>query len=121
MHLHKRLHSFKYAFKGIKIGWREEANFRFDIVCATLAIVAAWLLRLSLLEWIVVVFSIGLVLSAELFNTALEELCDMMRPTHDPHVAKIKDLAAGATLVASWTALIAGAVVFVPHLLRFLN
>ena len=55
-------------------------------------------------------------MTAELLNTALEELCDMLKPTHDPHVAKIKDLAASAVLVASCTALIGGCIIFVPKL-----
>jgi len=64
-----------------------------------------------------ILVAIGLVLTAELFNTALEEFCDMVKSEHDPHVAKIKDLAAAAVFIASWTALLLGAAIFIPHLL----
>ena len=58
---------------------------------------------------------IGFVLTAETFNTALEELCDKFQPEHDPHIAKIKDLAAAAVLVSSITALIVGLIIYVPY------
>ena len=58
---------------------------------------------------------IGFVLTAETFNTALEELCDKFQPTHDPHIGKIKDLAAAAVLVSSITALIVGLIIYVPY------
>jgi diacylglycerol kinase len=57
---------------------------------------------------------------AEAFNTALEELCDMLRTTHDPHVAKIKDLAAAAVLIASCGAFVTGCLIFVPRVLALI-
>jgi diacylglycerol kinase len=70
--------------------------------------------HLSVAEWLFVFGAIGLVLTTELLNTALEELCDMLKDTHDPHVAKIKDLAAGAVLCASLCALAIGLIIFLP-------
>lgn len=117
MYLHKRLGRFTYAWNGIRIGWREEANFRFHLVDASAALLAGWLLGVSRAEWTAIVLAIGLVLTAELLNTALEELCDMHSAEHDPHIEKIKDLAAGAVLVASIAAAAVGIVVFLPHFL----
>jgi hypothetical protein len=68
--------------------------------------------RVSVAEWLFVFGAIGLVLTTELLNTALEELCNMLKDTHDPHVAKIKDLAAGAVLCASLCALAIGLIIF---------
>jgi undecaprenol kinase/diacylglycerol kinase (ATP) len=107
---------FGYALTGLKIAWREEASFKIQIVCAVLALALGWALNLSLLEFVVVVFMISFVLTAEVFNTALEELCDKFQPTEDPHIAKIKDLAAAAVLLSSLGALVVGLGVFLPHL-----
>ena len=113
--LQKRIRSFSYAWKGVALAWREEENFRIELALGLLAVLAGLLFKISFTEWLVLVVVSGLVLTAEIFNTALEELCDMYRPMHDPHVGKIKDLSAGATLVASGTAFIVGLIIFVPH------
>lgn len=118
--MQKRLHSFRYALNGIRIAWQEELNFRLQIICALVALLFAWIFGISKEEWVTIIFLIGFVLTAESFNTALEELCDKFQPTHDPHIAKIKDLAAAAVLIASISSLIAGAVIFIPRILDLL-
>jgi len=62
-----------------------------------------------------VVIVVAAVLMGEMFNTALEELCDKFQPTHDPHIAKIKDLAASAVLVMAIGALVIGVLIFGPY------
>lgn len=111
---------FKDAGQGIKIAWHEEANFRFHMFAAGAAIGLSWILNVTRAEWAIVLLAIGTVLTAEVFNTALEELCDMLKPIHDPHVEKIKDLAAGAVFLASATALCVGLVIFLPRLLELI-
>jgi diacylglycerol kinase len=118
--LDKKLRSFGYAFKGLKIAWQEEFNFRFEVVCMFLALGAAWFFRIPQDEWLIVLFVIGFVLTAEAFNTALEELCDKFSPSHDPHIAKIKDLAAAAVFIASIVAFVVGCIIFIPHLLTLI-
>ncbi len=115
--LHRKLKSFQYAFKGFVIAAGEEDNFQIHIVLFIFAVLAGVFFQISLIEWLFVVGASGMVFSAELFNTALEELCDMLRPTHDPHVAKIKDLSAAAVFVASIAALVIGLIIFIPHIL----
>ena len=110
---------FKDAGEGLKIAWGEEANFRFHILCAGAAIGLSWILAIPLVEWAIVLLTIGVVLTAEVFNTALEELCDMLQPVHDPHVGKIKDLAAGAVFVSSTAAVAVGSVIFLPRIMDF--
>ena len=102
---------------GLKIAWKEESNFRFQIVWGTLTLLLAIILDLTTIEFVIVISMVGLVLTAELLNTALEELCDKFQPTHDPHIAKIKDLAAAAVFVSAITAFIVGLIIFIPHLL----
>jgi diacylglycerol kinase len=115
MLMERKLKSFSYALKGLGIAWREEPNFKIQIMCAAAALLLAWYLGVSRIEFIVIVFLIGFVLSAEALNTALEEFCDMVRRSPDPHIAKIKDLAASAVLIASVTALVVGALIFIPY------
>ena len=116
----KKVFGFRYAFEGLRIAWQEEFNFKFQIACAVLALFLGWFFEISAIEWIIIVFLIGFVLSAEALNTALEEFCDMVKNDPDPHIAKIKDLAAAAVFIASATALVAGSIVFLPRILELI-
>src|SRR3989344_1137357 len=113
----KMIVSIRYALKGIVIAWREEINFRIDVVCALLALGLGWFFSISAVEWLIVIILIGFVLSAEAFNTALEEFCDMVKGDPDPHIAKIKDLGAAAVLIAATASLFVGAIIFLPKVL----
>lgn len=116
----KKIEGFGYAFSGIVIAWREEFNFRFHVLFGLATLALAWIMHFSRIEFLIILGMIGLVLTAETFNTALEELCDKFQPTHDPHIAKIKDLAAGAVFIASITAFIVGCIIFIPHFISLL-
>ena len=116
----RKINSFRYTFTGLRIAWVEESNFRFQVVYGILTIFLAFILDLSQIEFLIVIALVGLVLTAELFNTALEELCDKFQPTHDPHIAKNKDLAAAAVFVSAVTAFVAGVIIFLPHLLKLI-
>lgn len=110
------IQGFRYAFLGLKLAWAEELNFRIEIICALLAIILGISLHLPPVEFAMLILTISAVLAVEAFNTALEELCDKFQPTHDPHIAKIKDLSAAAVLLVSLGAAIVGIIIFVPHL-----
>ena len=118
--LDKKIHNVRYALNGIRVAWREEFNFKVQVVLGFLALLLGWFLGISTMEWLVIIFLIGFVLAAEAFNTALEELCDKFKTDPDPHIGKIKDLAAAAVLLASLTALAAGTIIFLPRLLALL-
>lgn len=118
--LEKKLHNFRFAWNGIRIAWQEEFSFRIQVIVAILASLMGWYFGISTIEWLLVVTTIAVVLSAEAFNTALEELCDKFRADPDPHIGKIKDLAAGAVLVASAAAFIVGAIIFLPRIIAVL-
>ncbi|RJR14157.1 diacylglycerol kinase family protein [Candidatus Parcubacteria bacterium] len=111
----RRAYNFWYALKGLEIAWREEFNFKVHVVFAVAAPLLGWYLGISKTEFLIVILLIGLVMTAEIFNTALEELCDKFQPEHDPHIAKIKDLAAAAVLVSSIAALIVGLAIYLPY------
>ncbi len=115
--LDKHIRSFGYAWQGIRRAWREEMNFRIEVLIGIAATVLGILLRIDTGEWALIALASALVLASEAFNTAFEELCDMLRPEHDPHVAKIKDLAAGAVLLSAIGATVIGLIIFIPHIL----
>lgn len=109
------IRGFSYACTGLTLAW-EEYNFKIEVVCAMLVIALGFLFHISALEFALVVLAISIVLAAEAFNTALEELCDKFEPTHDPHIAKIKDLGAAAVLISSFGALGIGLIIFIPYI-----
>lgn len=107
---------FSYALTGLKLAWAQELNFRIEVACAAVAVALGAFLHVSHVAFGVIILAIGAVLAVEVLNTALEELCDMLQPSHDPHVAAIKDLAAAAVLLVSIGAGIVGILIFAPYL-----
>ena len=120
MLLEKKVQSLRNALRGMGIAWREELNFKIEVACGILALLAAALLEVSRTEFIILFLVIGFVLATETLNTALEEFCDMVRSSPDPHVAKIKDLAAAAVLISSIAAIGIGAAIFLPRILAII-
>lgn len=108
----KRLQSFIYAFRGIKWLLKTQHNAWIHIFAAFVVIAAGFWFSLTLTEWALVVLATGIVFSAETFNTAIEQLVDKISPGYDEMAGKIKDLAAGAVLLAAITAAVVGIIVF---------
>lgn len=113
----KRLLSFKYAFNGLALLFRGEPNAWIHLVAAAGVITAGILLKINALEWALVIFAIGLVFSTELFNSAIEEIVNKVSPERNETAGKIKDLAAGAVLMAAITSAIIGLIIFIPKIL----
>ncbi len=111
----KRLKSFVYAFNGLKILIKEEHNARIHIIAAMGVIIAGLFFNISEFEWIAIVFSIGLVFSLEIINSAIENIADFISPSKHERIKKIKDLSAAAVLVGSITALIIAIFIFLPQ------
>lgn len=114
--IRKRLQSFGYAFSGLCRFFRTEHNVWIHSVAAITVLILGWLLDLSRMEWIGVLFAIGFVLSAEAFNTVIEKLADRVSDREDERIKYIKDLAAGAVLIAAITAAAIGLIIFVPKI-----
>jgi diacylglycerol kinase len=106
------LRSFYYAWKGIRIAFAEQSNLKIHAVVTLLVVFSGYYLGISSGEWLAVVLSIGFVLVAELLNTAIEYIVDLVSPEQQAKAGKVKDVAAGAVLMASITAMIVGFVVF---------
>ncbi len=113
----KRLKSFTYAFNGLRVLFKEEHNSRIHLFATICVVVAGVLLKLSVLEWVAVAFAIGLVFCGEIFNSAIEDLSDVVCPERDERIKKVKDLSAAAVLVNAITAAVVGLLVFLPKLI----
>lgn len=118
---YRGMQSFVDAGRGIATVFRTEWNFRIHFAIATIVTVAGLTFRISAGEWLAVILSAGLVLQAELFNTALEYLADAVHPEADRGVGMAKDAAAGAVLVAAIAAALVGAIIFLPKAWTWLS
>lgn len=105
------------AGNGIVSLLRTCPNARIHLVATLIAVALGLWLRIGLSDWLWIVLAIGLVWSAECFNTALEQLADRVNGERDPLIGRAKDLAAGAVLIAAIVAAAIGALVFIPRLL----
>jgi diacylglycerol kinase len=109
---------FSFAGQGVWHAVRTERNMRVHLLAASAAVVGGLVLRISAVDWACVLLAIGLVLTVETLNTAVEALADLCTEEFHPLVKIAKDTAAGAVLISSVAALGVGIAVFLPHLLR---
>ena len=115
----KQLRSFRYAWQGIRACVGREQNFSFHLITTVLVIGAGFAFGITRGEWTAICICIGLVIAAELFNTAVERLVDLVSPRRHPLAGQVKDIAAGAVLVCALAAIAVGLIIFVPYLTRF--
>jgi diacylglycerol kinase len=108
---------FADAFRGLKLGVRGHSSFFVHFFFTALVLAAGIVLRCSLLEWCVLLGCIGMVLTAELFNSAIETLFHGLDAESKSRLKGCLDIAAGAVLMASIFAAIIGSVVFLSRLL----
>ena len=106
------LDSFNYALEGVIHVLRTQRNLRIHFVAAILVFGAAIAVGVSRLQLIALVLAVAFVLVAEMLNTALEGLIDVSTTSFDPNAKLAKDIAAGAVLIASITAVAVGYLVF---------
>ena len=111
-----RLQSFKYAFNGLKFFFVNDHNGRVHLFIAILAIGLSFYLHLSSTEWIAILSVISAVFVAEIINSSIEKLADVVSPKIHPKIKIVKDLAAAAVLVAAFLALAVGGIIFLPKL-----
>ena len=116
--LKKQLRSFRYAWQGIRGCVGREQNLSFHLIVTVAVVALGFGLGIKRGEWVAVCLCIGLVISAELFNTAIERLVDLVSPQRHPLAGQVKDIAAGAVLVCALAAIAVGLIIFVPYLTR---
>ena len=118
----KRLRkSFGYAFKGIDDVIKHEPNMKIHVVVAILVVIMAFILKVSIIEWIILVLLIGAVLATETINTTIENLVDMYTKEYDEKAKIVKDTAAGTVLILAITSAIIGLIIFIPKIIYLLE
>lgn len=113
----KTINSFRYAMRGLVTVWKEESNFRIETLAMALVVFCMFYFDFSFIEKTLCILVITIVLSAEILNTAIEDLCNKVEPSHDFVIAKIKDTSSAFVLVSSLGALVVGVLVFLNHFL----
>lgn len=112
-----RLKSTNHAWRGIGILFKTSHNAQFGLVMSLLVVYLGFTFAISNIEWMFLVFAIGLVFVAEALNSAIEIDMDLTSPEYHPYARDTKDVAAGAVLLAVIMAVLIGAVIFLPKLL----
>ena len=106
--------SFSHALEGIINTTRVEKNLKIHFMVIICVIIVGLIVKLSISEWIVCTVLFGLVISAEMFNTALEKTLDYINEDYDEKIRFIKDASAGAVLVLAIASAAIGLIIFIP-------
>lgn len=114
----KLVNSFKYAIEGFISSFKTERNMKIHVLAMIIVIALGTFLKLDKIEWCFVTIAIVLVISAELFNTAIETIVDMISPEKNEKAKLVKDIAAASVLILAIGAAVIGAIIFVPKLLN---
>ena len=117
---HTRRQAIVCALRGLHQAWCTQPNLRIHVYVALLVIAFGMACQLVVVEWLWISFAIGLVIFAELMNTAIEQTVDLvvgLRP--DPLAGRVKDMAAGFVLVSTLVAVLIGCFTFGPRLLTY--
>lgn len=112
----ERAGSFRFAFNGIRRFFNTEHNAWIHLAATVAIFIAAGISHVSRNEIILLTIVTGFVWAAEIFNTAIEKTMDFISTERRPEIKFIKDLAAGAVLIAAITAMITAAFIFIPKL-----
>lgn len=117
MNIKKLIKSFGYAFNGIYEAIKKEQNIKVHLLMMILVIIAGILLKINKIEWIICMILFGLVISAELFNTAIENVVDLVTQEKNEKARIAKDSAAGAVLVNAIVSAVIGLTIFIPKII----
>ena len=110
--VYSTLLSFKYAIKGIYLLLATQRNAWIHLAATALVVFSGFYFSISSTEWMAVIIVIGIVFAAEAFNTATEELVNIVSPEFNKPAGRIKNLTAGAVLITAIAAAIVGIIIF---------
>ena len=114
------LKAFQYAFAGMGHFFLNDRNGNIHILISVMVATGGWFFGISLQEWCIVLVCMGLVISLEMTNHALEKLCDAVHEAHHPLIKIAKDVAAGAVLWSAMISVIIGLLIFLPKIFTHL-
>lgn len=113
--------ALKNAFNGIKCVLKNERNLKIQVFFAIVAIFISVFLKISLIEWAIIVLIIFMVFLTEIFNTAIENVTDMITLEYNEKAKIVKDISAGAVVLTSVASIIIGGLIFLPKILEFIK
>jgi len=112
--------SLKDAINGLRLIIKNERNFRIDIGASVVVVITGFLLKISHWDWIAISLLIALVFISETINSVIEAICDTVSSEYKVNIKYAKEVSAGAVLVSSIVSIIAGLIIFIPHIVAFL-
>ena len=115
--LKKFINSFSYPIKGLRYAYKNEQNLAVDVGIALLVVILGFIFRINKYEWAILVLTIGLVISCELINTAIEAVVDLVTEEYHPLAKVAKDTSAAAVLVFALVAIVVGLIIFLPKVI----
>lgn len=115
----RKKNRFIAAYHGILSVFKTEQNFRIHLFVFTVVISFGFVFGISNLEWMALLSCSFLVLICEIFNTAIEKLCDHVSPQFNIHVGRVKDISAAAVFISAIMSVIIGFIVFIPYIMQW--
>ena len=110
-----------HARSGIKLIFKNERNFRIDLIVAIIVVILGFLFKISHTDWIAISLVISVVFVSETINSAIEALCDTVSLEYKVNIKYAKDVSAGAVLVSALVSVITGLIVFVPYIVELVK
>ena len=119
--MNKFLNSLRFAFSGIARCFKDERNLRIQVYLAFVVVCFGLYFRISVNEWIALLICCAMVICLEMLNTSIEKLADVVAPNFNNQIKVIKDIAAGAVLLASMFSIVIALIIFIPKIFILVN
>ncbi|PKG21786.1 diacylglycerol kinase [Niallia nealsonii] len=108
--------SFRFALSGIVRAVKKERNLKFHLIISSIIIFLGFYYQVSAVNWMMLAIAMGLVITMEMMNTAIERVVDLVTKDFHPLAKEAKDIAAGAVLVAAVVSVVIGLIIFLPKI-----
>jgi len=118
---HNLIESFGFAVRGIILVYKKERNFKIHCLFAVLIILAGLFFQFNYLEWLIIILVISMVLAAEILNSAIENICDLLKYKLElgyDETKNIRNYSAGAVLLTAFLSVLTGAILIINKILR---
>ncbi len=113
--------SFSYAFQGLKYFFSHEVKSKIHFFAMLVCISFGFFFNINFVEWLIILICFSMVFVAEIFNTAIETLCDFIFPDYHLKIKTVKDLVAAAVLMASIFSFIISILIFLPKIFKYFS
>ena len=115
------LKSFGYSIDGLKYAYKYEQSMLIHVIVTIAVIIVNIFFKVTAMEWLITFIAIGMVLSSELINTAIEAVVDLVTLEIHPLAKIAKDCGSAATFVLAMMAAVIGLIVYIPYVINFIG